>query len=82
MGKGEGGIRYIILLFSSLASLIDEKMVVGGVISEKHSLCREMEFDFAVFGLRQEDVQAEIPERLGRMWEKCPKEMQEFESLA
>lgn len=50
MGRGEGGIKYmILLLFSSLASLIDGKVVVGGVISEKYSLCREMEFDFAVF---------------------------------
>jgi len=32
--------------------------------------------------LRQEAVQAEIPERLIRTWEKSPKEMQEFERLA
>lgn len=82
MGKGEGGIKYVIfLLFSSLASLIDGK-VVGGVISEKRSPHREMEFDFAIVEIRQDDVQTEIPERLGRMREKYSKEMQEFESLA
>lgn len=48
MGKGEGGIKYIIiLLFYLLASQIDGK-VVGGVISKNHSLCKEMEFDFAI----------------------------------
>lgn len=62
-------------------SLINGK-VVGGIISKKHSPHREMVFDFAIVKLRQEDTQAEIPKRLGRTWEKCPKEMQESESLA
>lgn len=34
------------------ASLIDGEVVVGGVTSEKHSLCRELEFDIAVFKTR------------------------------
>lgn len=61
-------------------SLIDGK-VVGDVISERHQPHREMDFDFVIMKLRQEDVQAEIPERLSKTWEKCPKDMQEFESL-
>lgn len=49
MGKGEGVIKYIIIfLFYFLANQIDGK-VVGGVISKKHSWCKEIEFDFAIF---------------------------------